>query len=613
MRFPFRLRSDRRDEGMRLKGHIPDVKIEEIKSRANIVDLVSEYVTLKKAGRNYVGLCPFHKEKTPSFTVTPDKQMFYCFGCGEGGNIFAFLMKINQMAYPEAIRHLARKTGVAIPERASSQAEKDQDSLREQLIRVNRIAAVYYSNNLFSPGGKEGRAYLKKREIREDVAREFRLGFAPDGWRHLKDFLEKQTVSLQIAEQAGLLISGKEASPYDRFRNRLMFPIEDAGGRVVAFGGRNIGAGEPKYLNSPESAVYVKGRNLYGLNRAREEIRRQGYAILVEGYFDLMQLWNAGITHVVATLGTALTREQIDLLGRYTSQVAVLFDPDEAGKKALERSIELFLAGSLHVRAVNLPGGHDPDDYIRVHGKDRLLDLIERAPSMVDYYIENVMGARGTFEKDREALRSSLSLIRHIDNAAERNLFIKRVSEKLGIDQNVLKSEISRTLPDAPMDAAGQKRPTGSVDLLELNVLHLWMANPGKMSRIAQTDILNYFMNPELKALGEKLGSEAAGAERFDAVAFVGNLPAGPVREKLLRKVMENGFQDENILERLFSDAVSQLRRKWYREVHRKLKARMIKAQEAGDEDLCRELLSEKERLLSEERSQAAGVQSVHD
>jgi len=254
------LRNDLRDEGMRLKGHIPDVKIEEIKSRANIVELVSEYVTLKKAGRNYVGLCPFHKEKTPSFTITPDKQMFYCFGCGEGGNVFAFLMKINQMAYPEAVRHLARKTGVVIPEKASSRAEKDQDSLREQLIRVNQVAAVHYASNLFSPGGMEAQAYLKQRAIRENVVREFRLGFALDGWRHLKDFLEKQAIPIKTAEQAGLLVAGKEASTYDRFRNRLMFPIEDASGRVVAFGGRNIGAGEPKYLNSPESAVYVKGR-----------------------------------------------------------------------------------------------------------------------------------------------------------------------------------------------------------------------------------------------------------------------------------------------------------------------------------------------------------------
>ncbi len=587
-----------------MKGHIPDVKIEEIKSRANIVDLVSEYVTIKKAGKNYVGLCPFHKEKTPSFTVTPDKQMFYCFGCGEGGNVFAFLMKINQMAYPEAIRHLARKTGVVIPEKASSRTEKDQDSLREQLIRVNQIAAVHYSSNLFSPGGSEAQAYLKKRAIRQDIVRKFRLGFALDGWRHLKDFLEKQDIPLKTAEQAGLLVLGKEASAYDRFRNRLMFPIEDASGRVVAFGGRSIGSGEPKYLNSPESSVYVKGRTFYGLNRAREEIRRQGYAILVEGYFDLLQLWNAGITHVVATLGTALTREQVELLGRYTSQVAVLFDPDEAGKKALERSLALFLAGNMQARVVNLPGEYDPDDYVRAFGKSSLLELIARAPSMVDYYVENTLGDRGTFEKDREALRNALTLIRHIDNAAERNLFIKRVSEKLGVDQSIVKREISSYFPDVSIDAKVHERQTESVDLLELSLIHLLIANPEKISMIAETGILNYFMDPEMKTLGERLGALAARAERFDGIAFISDLPPGPVREKLLRKAMDEGSHDEKMLDRLLGDAVLQLKRKWYRQSHRKLRARMIKAQEAGDDGLCRVLLSEKERLLREEKLQ---------
>jgi DNA primase len=361
-------------------------------------------------------------------------------------------------------------------------------------------------------------------------------------------------------------------------------------------------------MNSPESAVYVKGRNLDGLNRAKEEIRRQGYAILVEGYFDLMQLWNAGITHVVATLGTALTGEQIDLLGRYTSHVAALFDPDEAGKKALERSLGLFLAGNMHGRAVILPGGYDPDDYVKAFGKESLLDLIAHAPSMVDYYIENAMGDRGTFEKDREALRNALSLIRHIENAVERNLFIKRVSEKLGVDQNILKSEVSRTMPAVASGAAAQKRQTTSVDALELNLLHLWMTNPEKIAMIAETDILNYFMSPDLKALGEKLGTVATGAGHFDAVAFISGLPSGPVREKLLKKTMDEVFHDEQMRDRLFSDTVMQIKRKWYREVHRKLKAKMVQAQEAGDEARCRELLSEKENLLREEKSQVAGI-----
>ena len=596
-----------------MKGHIPDIKIEEIKSRANIVDLVSEYVTLKKTGRNFVGLCPFHKEKTPSFTVTPEKQMFYCFGCGEGGNVFAFLMKINQMAYAEAIRYLARKTGVVIPGRVSRREEKEQISLKEQLTHINHAASVYYSHNLFSSIGQAARDYLKKREIREDVIREFRLGYAPEGWRHLRDYFEREKHSLKAAEQAGLLIPGKDASPYDRFRSRLMIPIEDVSGRVIAFGGRSVGDGEPKYLNSPESAVYVKGRNLFGLNRSKEEIRRQGRAILVEGYFDLMLLWNAGITHVVATLGTALTREQVDLMSRYTSHVDVLFDPDEAGQKALEKSLELFLARNFHVRAVILPGGYDPDDYVRTFGKDRLLELIAHAPSMVDYYIETVMGERGTFEKDRDALRKSLSFIMHIDSAAERNLFIKRVSEKLGIDQEVLKSEISRIITSSPGAAPKQMSHPATVDLLELNLIHIVMMHPEKLSIIAETNILNCFINPDLKALGEKLKMSAAEPDRFDAVEFISRLDSGPLREKLLAKAVEESSYDEKVLGRLLSDTVMQIRRRGYREMHKALKTRMIKAQEAGDVNLCNELISEKERLLRDERTQGTGMRAIHD
>ncbi|MGZ3596708.1 MAG: DNA primase, partial [Syntrophales bacterium] len=333
-----------------MNGHIAPDKIEEVKRRADIVDLVSEYVTLKKGGKNFLGLCPFHKEKTPSFTVNRDKQIFYCFGCGEGGNVLTFLMKMSEMSFPEAVRHLAGKTGVIIPERILTRQEKESSSVRNEVSHINKMAAAYFAKNLFSQAGKEARDYLRKRGIQDDVIKEFGLGYALDGWRHLRDYFEKASISLKLVEQSGLVIpkANGGGSFYDRFRGRLIFPIEDVGGSVIAFGGRIIGSGEPKYLNTSESPVYIKGRNLYGLNRTKEDIRKKGYAILVEGYFDLITLWASGVRNVIATLGTALTREHVDLMRRYTSHVAVVFDPDEAGKKALTRSIELFLSGNMH-------------------------------------------------------------------------------------------------------------------------------------------------------------------------------------------------------------------------------------------------------------------------
>ena len=585
-----------------MKGYIPDIKVEEIKNRANIVDLVSEYVTLKKAGRNFVGLCPFHKEKTPSFTVTPDRQMFYCFGCGEGGNVFAFLMKISQMTYPEAIRHLAKKTGVIIPERIS-QKERQEASHQEQLIRINEMATGHYARNLVSPSGKEALAYLRKRGIGEETVRAFRIGFALDGWHHLRDFLEKEKASLENAEQAGLLIPGKDGHLYDRFRGRLMFPVEDLSGRVIAFGGRIMGAGEPKYLNSPESGVYVKGRNLYALNRAKEAIRRQGCVIVVEGYFDLISLWDAGITHVVATLGTALTKEQIDLIGRYTTNVVALFDPDEAGRKALTRSLELFLAGNLNTRALVLPEDLDPDDYVRAYGGDRLLELINGAPSMVDYYIDHVLGDQGGFENDRDSLRKAVAFIKPIENIVERNLFIKRVSEKLGIDQELLKKEIFRVRPAEADDGRIGGVDTAEVEKLELDMIQLLLIYPEKIVPVTQKGILDYFTNEDLKNFGQTLLSAAAGLQPGDAVERVSRLDPGPIREGLMKKLMEaRPLEEEKILDRLIIDTTRQIRRRWYKEKRKTLKMKIVKAQEKGDADLCSRLLVEKERLLREEK-----------
>lgn len=586
-----------------MKGYIPDIKVEEIRNRTSIVDVVSDYVTLKKTGRNFVGLCPFHKEKTPSFTVTPDRQMFYCFGCGEGGNAFAFLMKIGQMTYPEAVRHLAKKTGVVLSER-TSRKERAEDSVREQLVRINEMAAGYYTGNLFSTAGKEALAYLRQRGLREETIRAFRLGFALHGWHHLRDFLEKEKISPEQAERAGLLVAGKDGRLYDRFRGRLIFPVEDVSGRVIAFGGRLMGDGEPKYLNSPESVVYVKGRNLYALNRAKEAIRKQGYVIVVEGYFDLISLCNAGITHAVATLGTALTKEQVDLIGRYTTHVVALFDPDEAGQKALTRSLPLFLAGNLNARALVLPDELDPDDYIQAHGGGRLLELIGHAPSLVDYYVDHVLGGAGGFEKERDSLRKAVAFIGQIENVVDRNLFIKRVSERLGIDQELLKREIPRTRPEPPDRGSIPWYGKADIEKLEMDLIHLLLVHPAKAVPAMQTGILNYFFNSDLKQFGETLRLDAAGLQPWDAVERVSGLKPGPLRDGLMKKIMEaQPFDEEQTVDRIIADTTRQIRRRWYRVKHRTLQADIVKAQETGDADLCSRLLAEKVRLNEEKKT----------
>ena len=424
--------------------YVDKSKIEEIKNRVDIVDLVSEYLTLKKAGRNFTGLCPFHQEKTPSFSVNRDKQIFYCFGCGEGGNVITFLMKIADKTFPEAIEYLAEKTGVVLPPMSSGKEGRQKDSLKDGIINLNLKAAQQFSRNLASPAGTAARKYLQNRGIAEEIIKQFRLGYVPDTWRSLTDYIENNGFSMKLAEQAGLVIAGKEGSFYDRFRGRLIFPIENVFGEIVAFGGRVLEKGEPKYLNSPESPVYTKGKNLYGLNKAKEEIRKRGFALIVEGYFDLISLWNAGICNVVATLGTALTREHLELLRRYTVEVVALFDPDEAGRKALDRSLELFLSMRMQARALILPEGCDPDDYVKKYGKDKLDELIAHAPAISDYYIDNVLGGGKTFEDKRDMIKTAMEFTNKIDDEIEKNLFIKRIAEKLGINQELLKKEIHK-------------------------------------------------------------------------------------------------------------------------------------------------------------------------
>lgn len=585
-----------------MKGHIPEDKIEEIKSRASIVDLVSEYVTLKKTGRNFVGLCPFHKEKTPSFTVNPEKQIFYCFGCGEGGSIFAFLMKINNISFSEAVRYLAGKYGIVIATRRMSGSEKENLNIRERLKRINRLAARHFTENLFSEAGRPVREYLKRRGLKDSVIREFNIGYSLNGWTDLRDFFERENIPLELVEKAGLIIPGKNGGFYDRFRGRLIFPIEDIGGDVVAFGGRILGDGEPKYLNSPETPVYIKGKNLYGLSRSRDDIRKNDCVILVEGYFDLLSLRNSGIRNVVATLGTAVTRAHIDMIRRYTRNLVVMFDPDEGGASATGRSLKLFLEGNLHTKVVVLPDGYDPDDYVRTQGEQALNEAIAHSKSMADYYIEEIIGGGKTFEENLDLTKEAVSFISSIDDVIQRNIFIKRVSEKLNIDQQLLKQETNRAVKRGKAESVSGKRKLEKVDTLELSLIHMMLEYPHKIPEIVNGGVLDYVTNEDLKRIGSALRQAYDKKENFDVSEIVSGLENGAVKERFLKLIMTESPCNAVVVDKIFADLARRIKQKWYREMHIRLKNDLIKAQESDDQKLCDLLLMEKQRLLMEQR-----------
>ncbi len=595
-----------------MKGFIPEDRIEEIKSRVDVVKLVSEYVTLKKAGRNWIGLCPFHQEKTPSFTVSADKQIFYCFGCGEGGNAVTFLMKVNHLTFPEAIRSLAGRVGVSLPERPSTPQETARRGLREALYEVNRKAAAFFRQALAAPAGRSARDYLAERGIPPEAVQAFGVGYAPGGWTNLRDHLAREKVSLALAEQAGLLASRTEdrggTDRYDRFRGRVMFPIAEAGGRLVAFGGRLIEDGEPKYLNSPESMVYTKGRHLYGLSVTKEEIRRRGFAVLVEGYVDLISLWSAGVRNVVASLGTALTAEQVGLLRRFTGRVVVAFDPDEAGRKALARSLPLFLAAKIPARALVLPGGADPDRFVRIHGREAFEEQARLARSLVDYYIDEMIGQGDSVEERRDALQEAVTFVSHIDDDIARNLFVKRVSEKLGIDQELLKAEVQRFLP-ARAPARPVLPPPDRVHAVELGLVHVMLEKPESIREVIEAGVLACFQSRELRAAGEALAAlwQRGGAAAVRPAGFVHGLAEGPLKQRLLECLVEGLPQEEALLDRIVADTIRQIQRRWFRQQHRLLRIRLQEAQERGDAALCERLLREKEGLLEAEKGARRG------
>ncbi|MDD4356973.1 MAG: toprim domain-containing protein, partial [Smithellaceae bacterium] len=438
----------------------------------------------------------------------------------------------------------------------------------------------------------------------EETVKQFRLGYVPDTWRSLTDYIESSGLSLKLAEQAGLVAAGKEGSFYDRFRGRLIFPIENIFGEIVAFGGRILGEGEPKYLNSPESPVYTKGKNLYGLFRARDAIRQSGFCLIVEGYFDAISLWNAGVRNVVATLGTALTRDHLELLRRYTQNVVALFDPDIAGRKALDRSLELFLGANLHARALVLPEGCDPDDYIKKYGKEKLEELIAAAPAISDYYIDNVLGDGSTFEENRDLVKTAMEFVGKISDEIEKNLFIKRIAEKLGIDQTLLKKAAHRKAGKIQQAGVAALKRSAEIHLnpIEMNLIRLMLEYPQKTLFVESEKILNYFMEPSLQKLGDKI------IETYKLLGYIDiNMILSSDEDKLLRESIyklsiEAPPTDENMVDRNFADNVRRIREKWYKEQKRVIQLKLRQAQESGDGELIRELIFQKQNLMREEK-----------
>lgn len=427
---------------------IPDETVEEVRARADIVDVISEFVPLKKAGKEFKANCPFHEERTPSFHVVPEKGFFKCFGCGQSGDVFKFLMERQGMDFVEAVKYVGGKAGVEVREVKRATEAEDPN---QALYGINAFASDWFQECLIdAESGKAARAYLKERGVSSEVAEKFGLGYAPNEWGALRNAAAKHGLEDSLILEAGLLnTSDRKKDPYDRFRGRIMFPIESISGRIIAFGGRDFESDQadvPKYLNSPETPIYRKGENLYGMSWARHAVRREESALLVEGYMDVVSLASHGFEHTVAPLGTALTPEQARILARYTKRALLLFDSDAAGLRATFRAADTLLEAGLHPAVVTLPPGEDPDTVVQSQGPDRLGEYVDQAVDVLDRKLQ-ILTEKGYFssiEGIRSALDRLLPTIRSASDAALRDIYVTKVSDKTGVRRKTLEDELNK-------------------------------------------------------------------------------------------------------------------------------------------------------------------------
>jgi DNA primase len=461
-----------------------------VKQQADIVRIVGEYVQLKKAGQNFRGLCPFHSEKTPSFNVHPTRQIYHCFGCGKGGDVFSFVMEMEKCEFPDAVRQVAEKSGIAVPRaKERSPQERKQNQARSTLVEMHREAQTFFVKQLEGTAeGKLARAYLEDRGLDKATIERFGIGYAPSGGDSLLRFLKQKYPEKLLAESGLISRSEQGGRMFDRFRRRITFPIANESGKIVAFGARALGEDQPKYLNSPETPIYSKSNVLYHLDRAKEALRRSDFAVLVEGYMDAIAVARAGISNVVASCGTSLAEPQIKLLGRFTKRVIVNYDPDVAGQTATERSISLLLEQDFEVKVLALPGKADPDKFIREQGADAYLKVLKDSPPYVDYLIARARQMDlSSGEGKLRAVNFLLPYVQKIPNRLLRSEWATRIAQQLRLEEPVLRAALSRAAADRRSEVKTQPELVGrAAKPVERRLIRMLAEGEGFRNELAQ-------------------------------------------------------------------------------------------------------------------------------
>jgi DNA primase len=596
---------------------IPEDKILEIKNAADIVEFVSEVVHLKKAGKNFVGLCPFHAEKTPSFTVSPEKQIFYCFGCGAGGNIFSFLMKSDGLTFPEAARSLARRYGIDIPRRSLTPEQKKRMGERESLLKINQQAMDFFSRALRrGKSGQAAMAYLKKRGLSPEIIDRFNIGYAPRGWDNLLNFFSKKGVSLARVEKSGLILAKKDGRGYyDRFRDRIIFPIIDVNHAVIGFGGRVLDDALPKYLNSPETAVYNKSRSLYGLHLSKEKCRKDQTVYIVEGYLDLLTLHQQGIENAVATLGTALTAEHVRMLSRYVPRMILVYDSDEAGIRSALRCIDIFWKehvdfsrGDVYreekadTHILVLPDGHDPDSYLRENGAGSFEKAASHAPGIISFLIEQSISMHGLSTEGKIRVVTDLQgpLAAINDNVA-RTLYIKQLAERIGLEENIILEKVrADSSVKEKNDMGGQTdNANQKASRLEQQVIAMMLQFPAILPEIKKYNVTEFIENPDLRAIGKTILKR--GMSSVKQISELLSMIDNPEQQRLISalSLVEESWDESGCL-KLVIQFVKKGRRRRDRQILDRIKA----AEKENDQETLIQLLKEKQKMAVQSQNQ---------
>ncbi len=586
-------------------GHIPENIIDDILNRVDIVGIISDHIPLKRAGRNFRALCPFHHEKSPSFMVSPDRQIYHCFGCGAGGNALNFLIQYERLEFREAVETLARKAGVAVPQRVGK--DPAAAGVVSALHAVNDLAAKFYESNLHSARGKAAQEYLYSRGLNEESLRLFRIGVATDAWDALIAHLRSRNINLGLLEKAGLVLSREGGGYYDRFRSRIIIPVFDIRSKIIAFGARVMpGTGDKspaKYLNSPETPVYVKRNCLYGLHLAKDAVRELDFVIVVEGYLDFIIPYQHGVRNIVASSGTSLTQEQARLIKRFTHNVVVVYDGDSAGQMATLRSLDIFVEEGMQVKVVSLPEGYDPDSFVREKGIDAFKTLISRAATLFDYklsILESRFGSR-SIEDKAHISSEMLGTISKFSNSILKSGYLKKLGDVLGIDEESLKEELRKIKSDKPYEEArpAPAKKSCAVNPTEQLLMKLMLEESSLAEvirrRIGPADFQDERISRIVTVLFD-LMDQGREVEPSILINHFGDTDiSGLICESAFAHDTEHANKEE-----IVDDCIRRLKIKKKDSRKRFLHEEIKNAQRSGDEEKLRELMHEFHALIKE-------------